>query len=214
MSTKPIKSAFAPMTPKVTTLSPRPLKAAKPESPPPGKSQEPPPSIPTVEVPIELRLEVCNRRDRDPASWAYLARGVQAERAIVGVLNRNCALTDKALFKATLEVVRFLYALAIVERLLWSARALPAQETYAHLRKLFLEEAIEPWRAMILLASRLAAHELLKPIAGLPIFGANQVSDTRHLVGSIMVSMSAASTTAPWLKRKQPVSAAGGDGDC
>jgi hypothetical protein len=61
-----------------------------------------------VRIPIELRIEIVSRPDREVYGWCYLARGVASPRAVIIVLNRNCWLTERALTKADTRLTRLL----------------------------------------------------------------------------------------------------------
>ena len=151
-----------------------------------------------VRIPIELRIEIVSRPDREVYGWCYLARGVASPRAVIIVLNRNCWLTERALAKADTRLTRLLVAQAFFDR---ARRARELAELFKTLKAELVPEKI--YADSALLSIRAINHPRFAVVTKLPIYGENKPTETRFLLSTVSVLMSKGAAAASWVKLKE-----------
>ena len=212
--TPPIKSAFAKMTPRIdaglrTKLGPSTAVEATPQ--PSARSttkQQPQPSngagnasanLPAHSMPIELLVSVHDEPDKHGVGYCFFSRGVVAENALSIVLNRNRLVVSKALTKADVVTVTFLYAILLAESCALRRHQSPLvarfQETLA--RPLYAPHKIARNQILSDFAIRLARSPVLASLKDLPLYGPSPREDT-HLVATVTLEVSATEAQAPW----------------
>ncbi len=217
--TPPIKSAFAKMTPRIdaglrTKLGPSTAVAATPQ--PSARSttkQQPQPlngagnasaNLPALSMPIELLVSVHDEPDKHGVGYCFFSRGVVTENALSIVLNRNRLVVSKALTKADVVTVTFLYAILLAESCALRRHQSPLvarfQETLA--RPLYAPHKITRNQILSDFAMRLARSPVLASLKALPLYGPSPREDT-YLVATVTLEVSVSEAQAPWKRLSQ-----------
>jgi hypothetical protein len=146
-----------------------------------------------VRIPVELRIEIVNRSDRDAYSWAYLTRGVPSPRAICVALNRNCWVTARALSKTDIRLLKLLVAQCLFDRLSrdrWLAAVLEAFEAELVPEGCYADTA--------LLATRAVKSPRFAVLPRLPIYGETPTASVRYFISTISTLMRKRDAAKPW----------------
>jgi hypothetical protein len=121
----------------------------------------------------ELWLEIVDKPDKANAVWAWIERknnppGVQR----IGVaLNRAQWPAGGALERGDKQAVRWLFGVALLERISFAPRGSAAHGLRRHIVRTVLGDMAQPWESILWAAYRLKDHELSEPVAALPIYG-------------------------------------------
>jgi hypothetical protein len=143
----------------------------------------------TVEVQIEISLELANRPEKSNCAWAYIERknppGIQR---LGVVLNSAYWPTDGALARGDKRAVRWLASLAMLDRLNTWFQEPALKAARDHLVRSTLGGEFQLWQTGLWAAYALKDSEILAPIDKLPIYGASPAKGP-HLVASFPVTV-------------------------
>lgn len=201
MKTEKPKSAFPTIKPKIDPAIAAKLKAqsapaAKATSAKPGEIQAPgrgtqSPSVAAdmVKVTCEIWLEVLHDPEKLSPVWAYIVHknppGVQR---IGVVFNSAHWPVDGALARNDIRAARWLFSVALLERLTFHYGSPVVREAKFHLNRAVLGADCPLWQSGLWSAYPLKDHELTAPIEKLPIFGSSPDRGP-HMVASFPVSV-------------------------
>jgi hypothetical protein len=197
-SNQPVKSAFAPMKPRLVPIppAPAPAPAAAQVNPPAVKKEaitpekEATPQQPAkVEEPfpkqVEIWLEIADKTGRTSIGWNYLARRNDDARAMVIVLNKEHWLVKRSLEQSDARTTTLLASLALAETLQIRKRQAFVEATLSEVRRTVLTKEEQAVWGGIFLGSYLAEHALMQGIATLPIYGEQVSPAPRHWIATI-----------------------------
>jgi hypothetical protein len=182
-----IKSYFKPMTPGVVSAKPLSITLGEKTSKLPSQSsQDAAKPTPLVPIKAELMLEIVDKPEKQNCAWAWVERknnapGVQR----IGVaLNRAQWPVGGALERGDKQAVRWLFGVALLERISFAPRGSAAHGLRWHIVRTVMGDMAQPWQSVLWCAYLLKDHPLFSAIDQLPIYGAKPVVGS-HLVTTI-----------------------------
>jgi hypothetical protein len=176
-ASRTIKSAFKPMSAKLdpARLPEAPAVVPTPTGSPSSSSSLNGDNTETVSTPtmlVELTVEVRHLPDKLNAAWCYIPRPQLPPTTRLGVvLNTAHWPTDGALVRGDKRAIRWLFSLALLERISFERRNSYIHVIRRHLVALVLGDKWQAWQTVLWTAYRLKDHALTEPIAMLPIYG-------------------------------------------
>lgn len=171
------KSAFAPMRAKLDPAIAAKLPVIPQEEPVAPKAQKTAKSpasvqLESVMIRCELWLEVVNLADKLNAAWGYIERKNRPGTQRIGVvLNAAQWPTNGALARSDTRAVRWLFSVAVLERLSTWLKRPELREARNYIVTAALGAGWEAWQTILWASYALKDHELTSPIETLPIYG-------------------------------------------
>jgi hypothetical protein len=178
-----IKSAFAPMVARIdpsiaakltAKSSSRPTESVAPKA---EKSVRTNPyehhksPIPAVPIVCELWLEVVRKPEKENCAWGYIPKSnVEGLQSLCVAINATCWPIDGALARNDTRTVRWLYSVALLERLSFESNR-GILRIRRHLVALVLGPGKQGWQTVLWCGYALKDNELTESIATLPIYG-------------------------------------------
>jgi len=127
--------------------------------------------IVTLPLPVELTIEVRHLPDKPNAAWCYVPRPQIPPVTRLGVvLNSAYWPTDGALARGDKRTIRWLFSVALLERISFEPRDSYVHAIRRHLVALVLGDKWQAWQTVLWTAYRFKDHTLTEPIAMLPIW--------------------------------------------
>jgi hypothetical protein len=150
-------------------------------------------------MPIELLVSVRGEPEKLGVGYCFFSRGISTENALMMVLNRDRLVVSKALGRADVVTVSYLFGILLAECCALRRHESPLvarfQETLA--RPLYAPQKIERNQVFSDFAMRLARSPVLASLKDLPLYGPVPREDT-HLVATVTLEVPAMEAQAPW----------------
>jgi hypothetical protein len=166
------KSVFKPMIAKLDPARlPKPPAVPEPTSETRTTALRTDTPIVTPPLLVELYLEVRHLPDKPNAAWCFIPRPQIPPVTRLGVvLNSAYWPTDGALARGDKYAIRWLFSVALLERISFEPRDSYVHAIRRYLVALVLGNKWQAWQTVLWAAYRLKDHTLTEPIAMLPIY--------------------------------------------